>query len=296
MLFSDNNHWKFGWGSGLYNFHEQHLPLWVTFGPCRYEPKAFDIEMAVAARKIANSTTKPIYVAMSGGIDSELIGRILLREKIPFTPLIAKFENNYNKSDIDYSLYFCRKVGLTPEVLPVEIVKLIENAPNTPYVMANCAHLLQMHLMRHAASLGGIAIIGCGEQRYEMANETIVTPITIHRISKTHFMQAENVEGVCAFYCYTPELMLSFLREAIAHGFENMSNFGHNIKADVYKKYFPDLLPRVKQGGFARVRPQRKIAEEALLAKYGAMIATVRIPVDVLEKQLSVVQSTQTST
>lgn len=287
ILFSDNNHWRFGWGEGLYNFHDQLYGLWATFGPCRYEPKTFDIEVAIAARKIAEAATKPIYVTMSGGLDSELVARTFLQERIPFTPLIAQYENDYNKDDVSYAFAFCKAHNLTPEVLNIDIVPFFRDSVRTPYILTNCAHVLQMHLMRHANKLGGMAIIGVGEQRYIEENGKICVPVPQERIAVTHFMQAENVQGVSAFYCYTPEMMLSFLREARAHGFEGMAQFAHNIKEYVYRKFWPDLEKRPKYSGFEQVNSERANAQAALRKKYSGYLSEFSIPVDELEQQLS---------
>lgn len=286
-LFTDNNHWRFGWGDGLYNFNEQNAPFWVTYGPCRYEPKTFDVEIVAAVRKIAEAAKKPIFVAMSGGIDSELIARIMLQEGVPFTPLIAQFENGYNKEDIAYAFDFCRKHNLTPEVVGIDILAFFENSIHTPYILANCAHIMQMHLMRHAASLGGMTVIGVGEQRYENKDGKIIVPLPVERIAVMHFMSAENVQGVSAFYCYTPEMMLSIIREAKEGGFEEMSQFAHNIKERIYRKFWPDLLARPKYSGFEKIAEHRKRAQQALQKKYGSKIVRYMVPLEVLEQQLS---------
>jgi hypothetical protein len=286
-VFTDNNHWRFGWGSGLYNFQEQFLPLWITYGPCRYQPKSFDIEIGVNARKIADAATRPIYVAMSGGLDSELVARTMLKEKIPFTPIIAQFENNYNKDDILYAFDFCRKNGLEPHVLKVDILALFKDSINTPYVLANCASVLYMQIMRHVDRLGGMTVMGAGEHRYQNVNGKIVLPIPYERIGTMNFIQAEGVQAAFPFYGYTPELMLSTVREAKAHGFMVMDKFAHNVKEDMYRKYWPDLTLRPKYSGFEMVAKRRSAAQHALQEKYGPLIVHYEIPLDELEKQLS---------
>ncbi len=292
IQFSDNNHWKFGWGKGQYNFDEQQQPLWVTFGPCQRQPKTFDLEMAATVRRIADNAAKPIYVAMSGGIDSELIARMMLQERVPFTPLIVQFEEDLNKQDISYAFEFCKNNRLTPEIMKLDIVNFFKTCVFTPYILTNCAHLMQMHMMRHARHLGGMAVIGVGEQRYENTGEQIVVPIPLERIAVTHFMQAEKVQGVSAFYCYTPELMLCLLREAKEVGFDDLKTYAHHIKETIYHKFWPDLPPRPKFSGFEKVGLKRlgtqRRLRRRLLKKYGSSILNrCTIPIDVLEKQLT---------
>ncbi len=292
IFFSDNNHWRFGWGDGLYNFTEQQKPLWVTFGPCHRSPKTFDLEMTAAVRRIADNTTKPIYVAMSGGIDSELIAIAMLKEKVEFKPVIVEFNKKLNNMDIVFAFEFCKRHQLTPEIINLDINAFIENCIHTPYILANCSHLLQMHIMHHIHTMGGIAVIGVGEQRYKRVDGQITIPVPLERIAVTHFMHAEQVEGVSAFYCYTPELMLSLLQEAKLLGFDFIGYLSHNIKEAIYRKYWPDLTPRMKLAGFEYVSLARSEAERALYNKYKTDY-TVNIsnkyviPIDTLEKQLS---------
>ena len=291
IQFSDHHHWQFGWGKGLYNFHEQQQPLWVTFGPCRHEPKPLDVEIATAVKRIANNTTRPIYVAMSGGIDSELIARMMIQERIPFKPVIVQFEEDYNKQDIAYAFEFCKDQQLSPEIIKLDILQFFKTCRKTPYILTNCAHLMQMHIMRHVHQLGGMTVIGVGEQRYKNVEGKIVVPVPQERIAVTHFMQAEQIEGVSAFYCYTPELMLSLLREAKEIGFEDIEKFAHNIKEAIYQKFWPDLKPRPKFSGFEKIGKKRLMVQtrlrKILLKKYGRTVfSNVQISVDSLEHQL----------
>lgn len=291
IQFSDNNHWQFGWGKGLYNFDQQHQPMWVKFGPCRHEPKSLDVEMATAVKRIAENTTKPIYVAMSGGIDSELIARMMLQERVPFTPVIVQFDKGYNKEDIAFAFEFCKINNLTPEIIKLDILAFFGNCVDTPYILTNCAHLMQMHIMRHVHGLGGMTVIGVGEQRYQEIEREIVVPVPLERIAVTHFMQAEQVEGVSAFYCYTPELILCLLKEAQEIGFDDMSEYAHNIKESIYHKYWPDLPPRPKLSGFEEVGYRRQMVQikltKRIRKKYGdSVFNTLSIPIDELEKQL----------
>ncbi len=292
ISFSENDHWRFGWGKGLYNFNEQQQPLWVTYGPCTRQPKAFNEEVAIAAKRIAEKTTKPIYVAMSGGIDSELIARAMIDEKIPFKPVIVQFDHDYNKQDISYAFEFCKTHNLTPEIIQLDILAFFEKATETPYILTNCAHLMQMHIMRHVFKYGGMTVIGVGEQRYAQANGTINVPVPLERIAVTHFMHTEQIEGVSAFYCYTPEIMLCLLREAKEIGFDEMTLFAHNIKEAIYHKYWPDLPPRPKYSGFEQVYEGRLIAQKKmrkkLQKKYGSSVFNnFSIPINELEKQLA---------
>lgn len=284
--FSDGNHWRLGWGSGLYNYDEQFFVFWNSFGPIRREPKSLPEEMAIAARLIADKTKGRMFVAMSGGLDSELVARQMLQEKVPFTPIIARFANGYNRDDISYAFAFCEKHGLQPHVVDLDIVQFFRDSVNTPYRLGNCAHLMQMELMRVAKRMGGEAVIAVGEQRYFNRLGDIVVPVPPERVAVTHFMQAEQVPGVSAFYCYTPELMLALLREAKAIGFDKIERLAHNIKEATYRKYWPEMTPRPKYSGFEEVAKERHAAQAKLKAKNERYLFNFSIEVGALERQL----------
>jgi hypothetical protein len=66
---------------------------------------------------IASAHTN-IYVAMSGGIDSEFVARTFLELGIPFTPIIFKVED-LNELDIWWAFKWCREKNIEPVVVEV---------------------------------------------------------------------------------------------------------------------------------------------------------------------------------
>ena len=287
MVFTENNHWRFGWGTGIYNYDQQRMHLWVTYGPCNRAPKSFEDEVYLTARKIADATTKRIFVAMSGGLDSEIVARAMLHEKVPFTPVIAQFDNDVNKHDISYAFDFCQQHNLEPEIVKMDVLAMFEDSINCPYVLANCANIMYMIIMRHVHALGGTTILGGGEQRFSKHGDVVFVPVPYERIAITHFQQAEKIEGVLPFYCYTPETMLAIIREAKAYGFGELTEFAHNVKEHMYRKFWPDMAVREKYSGMETVNEARAKAQRALEAKFRGKLTDWKVPVQVLEQWLS---------
>jgi len=76
-----------------------------------------------AARNVAEdiySTHKNIYVAMSGGIDSEFIARTFLELGIPFQPIIFKV-SDLNALDIWWAEKWCRDNGVVPVIVEASV-------------------------------------------------------------------------------------------------------------------------------------------------------------------------------
>ena len=71
---SQNNHFKFGYNGAWFNERSEDRDQWiVSYGRCSREPEDWRSECLETARLIQSSTSKPINVLFSGGIDSEVV-------------------------------------------------------------------------------------------------------------------------------------------------------------------------------------------------------------------------------
>ena len=68
---------------------------------------------------------KNLYLALSGGIDSELVANTLLRNKIKFTPIILKIDE-INALETWYAEYWCKQNNIQPVILQYTIDDLIQ--------------------------------------------------------------------------------------------------------------------------------------------------------------------------
>jgi len=87
-----------------------------------YSSKIVDID--VAAERVANDIYKTykskLYLAMSGGVDSEYIADILLKNNIPFIPIIFKLES-HNQIDIWWAFRWCEQHKIKPTVIECNV-------------------------------------------------------------------------------------------------------------------------------------------------------------------------------
>lgn len=75
-----------------------------------------------AARNVATDISENynnLYVAMSGGIDSEFVARTFKELSIPFTPIIFKVED-LNELDIWWAFKWCRENKIDPVVVEAD--------------------------------------------------------------------------------------------------------------------------------------------------------------------------------
>ena len=83
----------------------------ITTTPYSAENLSFDAAADYTARLIAERYTG-IYVAYSGGLDSEYVMKVLQRNGIPFTTVC--FINPFCTAESDYARYYCKQNGLSP--------------------------------------------------------------------------------------------------------------------------------------------------------------------------------------
>jgi len=88
------------------------LPLEVILTPDTITSNSFNSAVDTVLKYLL-TLDQEIYLAFSGGIDSDYIFYKLVEWDIPFTPLICYFEGN--KIEYQYALHTCKKFDITPQ-------------------------------------------------------------------------------------------------------------------------------------------------------------------------------------
>jgi hypothetical protein len=218
------DHFKFGWGTGIYNFLDRGQKYWVKFGKADRQPKSFREECVISSELIANTATKPILVCYSGGIDSEIILTSMMCAKVPCKALIMNMSYNgqhgVNAHDISYALKFVNAHNIPYEIFNFDLSLFIkESVIAYMHVYKTTVIGLLVHgEIVHKYSRDYLCILGGGDLRlirnrfngypeikgmHIRENEKSTSPIQI--------AYENNSTVVNRFFMYTPELMLSWL-------------------------------------------------------------------------------------
>jgi hypothetical protein len=68
---------------------------------------------------------RPLYLAMSGGMDSEFVANALYRNQIPFQPVILHIDDR-NQTESWYAHYWCKQHNVQPIVLTRTMPQILE--------------------------------------------------------------------------------------------------------------------------------------------------------------------------
>jgi hypothetical protein len=133
---------------------------------------SFDEARIEVAKDIYNfANGRKIYVAMSGGADSEIVAQSFYDLKIPFVPIIADlyfYSIHANYADSWWAKLWCKEKSVAPYILKYNGTKLLtELVPVADSI--NARHLypnLYILLANHVKEQGGVLVSGQGLFEY----------------------------------------------------------------------------------------------------------------------------------
>jgi hypothetical protein len=79
------------------------------FSHCTRTPLSWIKELEKGAFALAESTTKPIWICSSGGVDSKTLCEVFLKLKLPFNVLTIEYADGKNAHDVTYAKRWCAK-------------------------------------------------------------------------------------------------------------------------------------------------------------------------------------------
>lgn len=333
--FCHNNYIKYGWGNQLYGRRQKDEDkFWFQFGKCEKEPQDFRTECIRAAKLIYESTEKKLVVHFSGGIDGEIVCRSFLENKIPFEVCIWKYKDNLNEHDINFTFKFCKEYDIPFKVLELDIINFLQKEMYERYNHKFFCPFWFTNLSKWAIEqTNGYQIFGDGNLYFNhdplginavkkpvyipptpfhpscyspppvLENKTYKIIVEAQHGETTSFMEEIGKEGCQGFFHYTPELLLSYIRDDMIKDWLNycklnplpkdrkyptisqknrmhvwveaeeyidslMANCTLNIRPHIKYKYWPELEVRPKYNGLEKIRTISISEVKKLASKY----------------------------
>ena len=87
---------------------------WMT--PTKFSIMPFHTAADYTVNEISK-LNKKLFIALSGGVDSEYALLSFHRNKIPITPIIIELSSN--KLEISYAYYMCKKLKIEPHIIKI---------------------------------------------------------------------------------------------------------------------------------------------------------------------------------
>jgi hypothetical protein len=273
-------------------------PFSIKFKTISRLPKSWDEEVVETARYIKSKTPKPIIIALSGGIDSEVVCRAFLKAGIDFTVVTVKYKDNLNSHDIEYAERFCKKFNIKQTYIDMDPFDFYENGIqkyiNEGYKSTNLFRYLQLFLLEIIDNMGGCAILGGGEQIYYDIDNIVQIEHPESLLVSLEWTQNKNSIHFPYFFQTTPELTAAYLNHELIKLLTADPKYykcewwpGYSAeKTILYHSVFTDMERRRKFNGFENINKFRNTKQTLLKEKFPVNL--VYTPISLLRTQLGI--------
>ena len=272
-------------------------PFSVTFNPCSRTLQTWDNEVNNTAQAIAASTNKPLYVLMSGGIDSEMVARAFLDNNIKFTALTLKHKQQTNSHDTQWADRFCKEHHIKQEILELDtdmLDEMIENYISQGYRSTNIYHYMQLYILEHLESIGGFGVGGAGEQIYYTVNNTIHLKINPSYTLGREWCKRNNTWHQLWFSLDNPEIYAAYMQIDVINlllqrpSYFVNHHFASTEKILVLHHKWPTMIKRSKFSGFEQLQMNYRTPKEKALKERFPDLVDLYIPVTTAKAQLGI--------
>lgn len=242
----------------------------VTFNPITQPVMNWKEEVYRSARLISTMTDRPIYVCMSGGIDSEVAALAFLEQGIPFTAITLRHIQHTNDHEVAYVIDWCHRHKVPLKFIPIDLtdffVRKIDTYIEQGYLGGTISYSIYtyMYMMEIIHELGGSAVMGMGEPVIRNINGEMRMEVIPYRHTLLRYMERNSDQlHFPWFFLLTPEILASYFQEPLVKMFvDDPSYYASQIpdgiqsleKAIVYHRYFPDMYRRHKGTGWEYFR------------------------------------------
>lgn len=155
-----------------------------------------------------------LHLSLSGGLDSEYVACVLLKNKIPFTPVVLITPDNVD--EVWFAKYFCYQHNLTPIILDfrsssnkllVSVLRYAKSIAVTPTV-GFYPHIITKHIDPSAHVITGFGEPFSNSNDYDIPLGNLLE-VEEHDFYLDLAFEDQHPGG---FLSYTPELFFSLVR------------------------------------------------------------------------------------
>lgn len=202
--------------------------------------QAADYTAELIANKYAN-----LHLCLSGGLDSEFVASVLIRNKIPFVPVIVLTESN---SENWYAFKFCHKHGLTPIVFDFSNKTAVKDTDLTmgdllteiyriavTLTVPTTESLIPNVIVKLLADPTAKVLTGYGEPYPNPRYFGQAMGRTMEICDHDYYLDLEYNDHPSGFFVYTPEIFKAMITE-----------IDYTLNTQIAKAQLYGLLPRCK--------------------------------------------------
>ena len=182
--------------------------------------------------------SRPLYLSLSGGLDSEVIADTFVRNRIPFVPIILCVDD-VNSAESQYAESWCRRHNIDPLIKNLTIVEYTDIIKKYLPVLRDTHQTgitAFLYLADFVQQLGGCYVNGVGDINQEQDQFYC----NVVDFALDVFCPGQHPTG---FFMYTAEVALAYIKM-----FDSTADEQYN------KLTFYNVLPRSKINWMQEIR------------------------------------------
>lgn len=224
------------------------------------EPMSFQKAADYTANLLA-ANYQNLWLAFSGGMDSEFVADVLYRNKIDFTP-VAFYDINF-PSETHMAMHWCKKHN--KNLILIEDTYLNINFQNKiksirkHYNVENNIGVVSIMLAHLAEKQNGHLITGFGDP-FDLNNEYPQKLTEIIELPEWDFYSDLSGDHPGAFFCYTKEIFKSMIDEI------NYSKTMQDAKSELYNIHF---RPKIRNNLIHNIQNLKENYESKNFYRFG---------------------------
>lgn len=269
----------------------------INFHPLKRNLYNWYDEVYNTSLEIYKSTKKPIYVCFSGGIDSEVIVKTFIKNKIPFKVFIVKHNNSTNDHDIWHAITFCKENKLEFVISRIDFEDFLKNKifeyAEKGYRAIRIFRYFQLFILEQIESMGGCAVLGSGEQVYcNIDNEICINMEQGHTMS-LDWCKNNNTKHYPYYFMHNSELYASYMKldliELLLKTPSYFTNHRDNMSTEkmiIYHKFWPEMKRRNKFHGFEKILEIKNDTESKLRMMFPDIVPKF-FPINKIKEQMN---------
>lgn len=236
-----------------------------------------------------SSKYKNLYVAFSGGCDSENVCNVFLRNHIPFTPIILVYDHvkyDFQRLESGYALEWCQRHKIKPMIVKTaELVDSIEEKFSFLDIKPRLylGHITTTLLKKIMDDCGGNLVTGYQLEYYpDHEQMTYLEPQLGDYVGFVMEETDNYLETMIpnrhpwAFHYWNPDIVAAFVNE-----WDTSLTMQEN-KAKIYqvshrpKRGYPDMLSMQRNGHRKKIASQFGTVDCGLLGTKETLLASLR--------------------
>jgi hypothetical protein len=271
----------------------------IRFNPISRPLGTWRDEVIANAQYIRSMTDRDIAVALSGGIDGEVVCRAFLAANIHFKVLTVKHTAKTNDHDTRYADKFCREHDLEQIILDLDTEQFFtidkERFVERGYHAHNLFRYLQLYIMSSAEDRGLTAVLGGGEQIYNAGGNEIYVKYHPDFTNSLRWCTDNQALHFPYFFQTTPEVTAAYIKHPLIkfmsqnpRYFESYSERYSAEKTLVYHEAWPEMERRTKFHGFEHLLEMYSREHKKMVERFPDVGNRITIPLSQVKQQLNI--------